>query len=202
MAQQVFPTKGNLINTKKSLELAKLGYDLLDRKRNILVNEMMGKIDTASELRKNIKDEYKKAYFALQLANVTLGSSNINAVAVPVDDSLTVEHKSIMGVELPVLKLKRRNERAYYGLQFTNSYLDEAYMAFERVKIMTVELAELENCVCSLAQAMKKTQKRANALKNIVIPKLETTSRFITEVLDEKEREDFSRMKVVKNRIE
>ena len=66
MAEQVFPTKGNLINTKKSLSLAKLGYELMDRKRNILIREMMTLIDTAKSIRGEIEDTYTAAYSALQ----------------------------------------------------------------------------------------------------------------------------------------
>ena len=73
MAGQVFPTKSNLISTRKSLDLAKLGYDLLDRKRNILVREMMLMIDKANEVQNRIDSTYTKAYASLQRANVTLG---------------------------------------------------------------------------------------------------------------------------------
>ena len=52
------------------------------------------------------------------------------------------------------------------------------------------------------AQAIVKTQRRANALKNVSIPMLETTVKVITEALEEKEREEFSRLKVIKSRKE
>ena len=77
---QVFPTKSNLMSTKKSLDLAKLGYDLLDRKRNILVHEMMQLIDKASKIQRDIDETYSKAYLALQRANVTLGMCGIGAL--------------------------------------------------------------------------------------------------------------------------
>lgn len=76
--------------------------------------------------------------------------------------------------------------------------LDEAYLRFAEVKQLTAELAEVENSVYRLADAIKKTQKRANALKNIMIPRFEETVKFITNALEEKEREDFSRLKVIK----
>ena len=80
----------------------------------------------------------------------------------------------------------------------TSSLVDEAYIQFDRVKRLTTELAEVENSVYRLASAVSKTQKRANALKNIIIPRYTTVVRSITESLEEKEREDFSRMKVIK----
>ena len=72
MADQVFPTKGNLINLKKSLTLAKSGYDLLDRKRNILVREMMDLISSATEIQEKIDKTFATAYRALQNANITM----------------------------------------------------------------------------------------------------------------------------------
>lgn len=199
---QVFPTKSNLISTKKSLDLAKLGYDLLDRKRNILVREMMQLIDRAGQIQKDIDQTYSKAYLALQRANVTLGMCAEFAQAIPVDNSLNIDLRSVMGVELPLVTLGDEKPGMYYGLNSTNSMLDEAYLSFIEVKRMTAQLAEIENNVYRLADAIKKTQKRANALSNIMIPQFTATIKYITEALEEKEREDFSRLKVIKNQKE
>ena len=196
---QVFPTKSNLMSTKKSLDLAKLGYDLLDRKRNILVHEMMQLIDKASKIQQEIDETYSKAYLALQRANVMCAEF---AQAIPVDESLDIDLRSVMGVELPVVTLGDEKLDMYYGLNSTNSQLDEAYLSFVQVKRMTAELAEIENSVYRLADAIKKTQKRANALDNIMIPQFTATIKYITEALEEKEREDFSRLKVIKRQKE
>ena len=185
---QVFPTKSNLMSTKKSLDLAKLGYDLLDRKRNILVHEMMQLIDKASKIQRDIDETYSKAYLALQRANVTLGMCAEFAQAIPIDESLDIDLRSVMGVELPVVTLGEEKLDMYYGLNSTNSQLDEAYLSFAQVKRMTAELAEIENSVYRLADAIKKTQKRANALDNIMIPQFTETIKYITEALEEKER--------------
>lgn len=107
-----------------------------------------------------------------------------------------------MGVELPVVTLGDEKLDMYYGLNSTNSQLDEAYLSFVQVKHMTAELAEIENSVYRLADAIKKTQKRANALDNIMIPQFTATIKYITEALEEKEREDFSRLKVIKRQKE
>lgn len=199
---QIFPTKTNLINTKKSLYLAKLGYDLMDRKRNILVREMMQLIDKAKEVQSSVSETYAKAYAALKKAFITLGDCCDFAENVPVDDSLVVDRRSVMGVELPIVKLGESKESTYYGLQGTNSMLDEAYLEFQKVKKLTAELAEIENNVYRLADAIKKTQKRANALDNILIPQFENTVKFISDALEEKEREDFSRLKISKKQKE
>ena len=105
-----------------------------------------------------------------------------------------------MGVEIPIVTIDENNDEndLFYGLGITNSAFDEAYVSFREVKRLTAHLAEIENSVYRLADAIKKTQKRANALKNIMIPKFEETVKFITDALEEKEREEFSRLKVIK----
>lgn len=195
---QVFPTKANLMATQKSLDLAKLGYELMDRKRNILVREMMQLIDEAKEVEANISSVYERAYNSLKLANITLGVCGNFARTIPVDNGLSLDFRSVMGVEIPTIKLEEHHLRPYYGFKSTNSYLDEAYFNFTEAKKMTVKLAETEASIYRLADAVKKTQKRANALNNIMIPQFTDTIKYISEALDEKEREDFTRLKVVK----
>lgn len=198
MADQVFPTKGNLINTKKSLDLAKVGFELLDRKRNIIVREMMQLIDRAAVIQSQIDSCYAEAYQALQRANVAHGVCDDIAASVPVENGLELTVRSVMGVEIPMVKLDAEPVSLRYGFMSTSSLVDEAYIKFDRVKKLTAELAEVENSVYRLATAVNKTQKRANALKNIIIPRLTGTVKFITDSLEEKEREDFSRLKVIK----
>ncbi len=120
------------------------------------------------------------------------------ALATPVDNSLQLGYRSVMGVEIPMVKLDAEPVSLRYGFMSTSSLVDEAYIKFDRVKKLTAELAEVENSVYRLATAVNKTQKRANALKNIIIPRLTSTVKFITDSLEEKEREDFSRLKVIK----
>ena len=187
--QQVFATKGNLILYKKALKLAALGYELLDRKRNILIREFMSLVDKAGELRGSIEDTYKEAYSALQLANISMGLVTPYANCIPVETGVEISTRSVMGVELPKVTLKERPLKVTYGFSQTDSQLDRAYLAF---------LAEVENSIYRLSVAIKKTQRRANALQNIIIPRNEHIVKFITDSLEEKDREEFSRMKVIK----
>ncbi|RGB66084.1 MULTISPECIES: V-type ATP synthase subunit D [Oscillospiraceae] len=202
MEQPIFPTKGNLIATKKSLQLSSLGFELLDRKRNILVRELMLKIDDAKRMKAEIAETFERAYKALEEANITLGLVEDVAKGVPVDDGLSIGYKSVMGVEIPTVQLEERPPVLCYGLTQTNSKLDAAYMCFHEAKRMSAKLAEVENSVYRLASAISKTQKRANALQNIVIPRFSRTLKFISDALEEKEREEFSRMKVIKKQKE
>lgn len=203
MNNQAVPTKGNLLATKKTLELSRTGFELLDRKRNILVREMMALIDRASKIQGKIDKAYKEAYALLQRSNITLGICKELAETVPVENGLNIAYRSVMGVEIPMVSLEKQNEiPAPFGLHSSNILLDETYKKFMEVKRLTAELAEVENSVYRLADAVKKTQKRANALKNIMIPKFEITVKTITDALEEKDREEFSRLKVIKKQKE
>ncbi len=200
MAEHIFPTKGNLIKSKRSLKQARLGYELMDRKRNILIREMVSLTDEAKELRDSIDSTYTAAYRALQSANIQTGVVSGIAESFPIDNSLELSTRSVMGVELPKLSITGSDTpKLDYRMFSTNSAFDNAYISFCRVKELTVRLAEIENSIYRLAAAIKKTQKRANALKNIMIPKFENIVSYISNALEEKEREEFSRQKVIKH---
>ena len=201
MAATVFATKGNLISTQRSLALAKTDYELMDKKRNILIREMMLLVDKATSIQSEIDKVFSEAYASLIEANLSSGVIQSIAEAVPVENGVRIRTKSVMGVEVPLVTLEeKREETVPYGLMETDAALDNAYSKFERVKELCVTLSEIENSVYRLAIAIKKTQRRANSLKNIVIPRQEATVKFIVNTLEEKEREEFSRMKIIKNR--
>lgn len=198
MAERLTPTKGNLLTTKKYLGLSTLGYDLLDRKRNILVRELMQRMDEARALKGQVRTIFDEAYRALQQANITLGVIEPLAERLPVAGGVSIDYRSVMGVELPSVTLREEAPEPAYSLLDTNSRLDYAYCCFMQVRALSGRLAEAENSIYRLTSAIKKTQRRANALQNIIIPRFEDNVKFITESLEEKEREEFSRLKVLK----
>ena len=103
-----------------------------------------------------------------------------------------------MGTEIPLVEYdKKAGNTPTYAYYSTKLSLDEAKAAFERVKELSIQLSMIENAAIRLATNIKKTQKRANALKNITIPRYETLTRDITNALEEKEREEFTRLKVI-----
>lgn len=198
MPLQVSPTKANLLSIKKNLSLAKTGFDLLDRKRNVLMRELMKLIDQAAALQRDIGDTFSSAYLSLQMANVTLGIEATQESQGEEEDGFSMTSRSVMGIELPTTQLNSGKPFPYYGFRSTNAYLDTTYIQFDRVKELAARLAGVENSVYRLAVAIKKTQRRANMLENVVIPRYEEDLRFIASVLEEHEREEFTRMKVIK----
>ncbi|MCI5723198.1 MAG: V-type ATP synthase subunit D [Erysipelotrichaceae bacterium] len=199
MPSQLVATKGNLIKARKSLALAQNGFELMDRKRNILIREMMSQVEKVKILREQITSAYQTGYYLLQQANMSSGMISSITEQIKVDDSIRVTYRSVMGVEVPnIIYTKPDNISVPYGLEGTSSRIDEAYIQFQKVKEITLILAEVDNSIYRLANAISKTQKRANALKNVVIPRYQTSIKDMSESLEEKEREEFSRMKVIK----
>ncbi len=200
MDNQSFPTKGNLILARNSLVLARQGYELMDKKRNILIRELMGLVDQARDIQEEIRTTFTTAYSALQRANVELGINFVADIArtVPVEDTIEVKLRSIMGTEIPLVRYDAATRVPTYAFYSTKESLDIARVSFEKVKDLTVKLSMVENSAYQLAANIKKAQKRANALKNITIPRYETLTRDIANALEEKEREEFTRLKVIK----
>ena len=200
MNPNTFPTKGNLILAKNSLALARQGYELMDKTRNILIREMMDLIDKASDIQSQIDTTFRTAYAALQKANVRLGIHVVDEIShsVPVENSIRIKTRSIMGTEIPLVESDESPSMPTYAYYGTSQALDEAKAAFDKVKQLTIQLSMIENSAYRLATNIKKTQKRANALKNITIPTYEVLTKSIQEALEEKEREEFTRLKVIK----
>ena len=200
MDPRSFPTKGNLILAKNSLALARQGYELMDKKRNILIRELMDLIDEAKDIQEEIDTTFTYAYQCLQRANIENGISTVAELAytVPIEDSIRIQTRSIMGTEIPLVRYKDEVTRPTYAFSTSKESVDIARAAFRKVKDLTVKLSQVENSAYRLAASIKKTQKRANALKNITIANYETLVYSITNALEEKEREEFTRLKVIK----
>lgn len=204
MDPNTFPTKGNLILAKNSLALAKQGYELMDKKRNILIRELMELIDQAKGVQSEIDSTFTEAYRALQIANVELGIHNVEELSftVPIETTISIKTRSIMGTEIPLVTYDRNSFAPTYAFYSTRESLDAARAGFERVKALTIKLSMIENSAYRLAYNIKKTQKRANALKNITIPYYQNLVISISNALEEKEREEFTRLKVIKRNKE
>ncbi len=202
MDPNMFPTKGNLILAKNSLVLARQGFDLMDKKRNILIRELMELIDEASNVQSEIDTTFTAAYKALQKVNIEMGIHNVDelSLTMPIEDSIDIKVRSIMGTEIPLVQYTENARRAPYSFYGTRLSLDEAFYQFNRVKKLTIRLSMIETSAYRLAASIKKTQKRANALQNITIPRYQSLVKDITDALEEKEREEFTRLKVIKHR--
>lgn len=202
MAVLIAPTKSNLIKAKSSLELSNKGFELMDKKRNVLIREMMGLVEDAKVIEGKISEVLDEAYRYLQSVNITTGIKNVENIAhsVPKDESFEILLKSVMGVDIPTIKYEKEKVTPSYGFHNTSPALDAATECFREVKYMVYKLAEIDSSIFKLAKEIQKTQKRTNALQHIQIPRYKEQVKYIQEALEEKEREDFFRLKRIRGK--
>jgi len=201
LAVKVVPTRGNLFKLVRKLRMARKGHGLLEQKRQILMLELSSTIAKARKVQREVAEVFKDAYSALQRANTSLGVETVEEIAhsIPEEQRFVIRLRSVMGVEIPeVDPLEPKTTPAYSFLE-TSSSMDEAYLAFCRVRSMLSQLAEVENAVYRLAVQVRRTNRRVNALEKVVIPATMASIAEISSVLEESEREDFVRMKTAKN---
>jgi V/A-type H+-transporting ATPase subunit D len=200
--EKMTPTKANLMKSKSLLAFSKQGYQLLDKKRTVLIREMMSMMEEVETLQKDIDEVFTEVYEALKHANITMGTNAVmeTALSIPKDEDISILNKSVMNVELPTIKQAKRSNAPSYGFYRTNSAVDITVMKMKDVQQLLYRLAEVENAVFRLAEEIRKTSKRANALDKIQIPKYSELTKWIEDSLEEKEREDFFRLKRVKGK--
>ena len=158
--------------------------------------------EKAKKIGEQINNFFKEAYMQLREASMDMGIDNIRKVVdfFPIEDDIDIKYKTIMGVEIPsiVWNQKVDNKNINYSFYSTTISLDKTVMKFNELKEYLFNLAELENTLRRLEIAIRKVQTRSNALQNIIIPEQEKIAKTIQNALEEKEREDFSRLKVIK----
>lgn len=194
-------TKSNLIKLKKTIALSKQGQELLEKKKYILENEKEKYISQKKELEETFHKQYEKAFLSLQNANVDMGINKVNMIShtIEIDNQLDIKYKTIMGVEIPLISYtSSSNPDLTFGLLGTTISIDEAIVEFQNVKEMMVDLARLEITISRLDSAIQKVQKRSNSLRDIIIPNYEKDEKRIQDILEERDREEFVRMKMIK----
>lgn len=201
---KIHPTRINLIRTKKTLELAESGHDVLERKRDVLMRELRHFTYDTKKIREEITLALARAFQRLMEANVMMGPETVERVALASSSkaNFVLDHRSIMGVPVPIVKFqKEKNVKPDYGFADTTASLDKAFKDFYNVLDLLAQLSETEGAVFQIANDTQKTQKRVNALKYVFIPMYSETVKHIELVLEEKEREEFVRMKMAKKII-
>jgi len=204
MSEKMAPTRGNLVQARKAYVIAKTGKDLLEQKRQVLMMELVGQIESAREIQSDVSRVFDTAYRALERANTSIGIDMVEAIAmaIPEEDRLTVRLRSIMGVEIPEIDPLPGDIRPCYSFWQTSGSMDNAFREFKGVLALLLRLAEVETSVYRLAVQVRKTHRRVNALEKVAIPYYQDVMADIVGVLEEQEREDFVRMKIAKKMSE
>lgn len=201
---EIRPTRINLIKTKKTLKQSKSGLELLERKRDVLMRELRHFAYDAKKLREEVNEALARAFKNLVESKVIMGSENVVnvALAFSLKENFVLDHRSIMGVTVPIIQMQTDEDaKPEYGFDDTSVLLDSAFNEFSNVLEQIAQLAELEGAVYNIANDIQKTQKRVNALKHVFIPKYTEIVKRIELVLEEKDREEFIRLKTAKKLI-
>lgn len=199
----VAPTKSNLLSLKRQLVFAQEGYDLLEQKRQILIFELMSRLQRAQEVESEVADLLRHTHAALREATLDCGSENLERIAhgekCAPELSLTGQH--LMGLILPKVVVKVSMPDAAFGVSGTSASTDVAMLRFLNLLPNLAELAELQNAVMRLARELRKTQRRCNALSKIFIPNYRETIAYIAGSLEEREREATNILKMIRSRL-
>jgi V/A-type H+-transporting ATPase subunit D len=202
-AQNVTPTRSELINVKRRIQLSKSGYNLLKKKRDGLMYEIFEIIDRVKTLRSELVAQFKVAQEAINYASAVEGGLAVRSIANTVSTPPTVilrEH-NIMGVRVPKIEantVRRGLTERGYGIVGTSPSMDEAVTAYEALVEKIIAAAELETSIKRLLDEVEKTKRRVNALEFKVLPELDEVKKFIAFRLEEMERESLFTMKRIK----
>lgn len=199
----IAPTRSSLLRTRESLAMAREGYDILDKKREVLSTELVHVAHDAERLEGEVQELLAVAYHALELAKMTMGQEHIEWAALSVNKTVevTIRPRSVMGVVIPTIEAHGEPPETPYGLGDTSVALDEAAACFREVLDEVPALSEAMTAVWRLARELQKTQRRVNALEHIFIPRYEATVAYIEGVLEEREREETFRLKRLKAKV-
>jgi V/A-type H+-transporting ATPase subunit D len=199
----VAPTRTNLIRIKKDLRFAREGYEILDRKRQALTGELVRVAKEADLLQKEVWALLAIAYNAMEQARLVMGSDHVEWAALAVNKTVEVHLRlrGIMGVPIPQIEARGEPPKLLYSPGDTAAVLDEASSAFREVLLRVPQLSMLTAAVWRLANELRKTQRRVNALQHIFIPQYEKTVEFIVSSLEEREREETFRLKMLKTKM-
>jgi V/A-type H+-transporting ATPase subunit D len=207
MIEGINPTRMELLKLKDREKLAVKGHSLLKEKRNALIMEFFNILERVKGSREDVEKTLKEAYKDLTSAQIVMGDLAVKKSAMSVKESVEVDidSRSVMGVVVPVIDSdihQRTMVERGYGFLDTSVKLDEAARKFEESIKLIIELGEIEKTIILLAGEIESTKRRVNALEHIIIPKLENTVKYIEMRLEEMERENFVRLKMIKKTME
>jgi V/A-type H+-transporting ATPase subunit D len=200
----VLPTKIELIGTRRRLQTARRVKKVLDDKRDVLLKRLDEMIQQASKARDEISEPLSDAYLALYDAYLKLGPLRLEGIAAntPPMVEAEVSVRRVVDVDVPSLKLSEKEVGMTYGFADTSVAVDRAARQMRKVLPSIFRAAEFENAIFRLAKELEKTQRLLNALEYMIIPRYEGSIRFIQATLEEREREEFVRLKHVKKILE
>ncbi|HOU17765.1 MAG TPA: V-type ATP synthase subunit D [Candidatus Marinimicrobia bacterium] len=201
---KLVPTKSNLLKLKRDLSFAQEGYELLEQKRQVLVSQLMAMVNEAIVAHEKMDAALREAYSALQNAIISDGKSTVKSMAraVRIESDIQIYNLRVMGVTIPKVEVEIEDDAPYYSAGNSSFWVDESIFRFKQILEVMGRFAELRVSLLRLAQEVRKTQRRVNALEKIAIPDYQETIKFISDSLEESERGTLTSMKYIKEHLE
>lgn len=195
---RVPPTKSVLLTLRRQVDFLEEGYNLLDRKRELLTRLVYERLGRYRELRRAVEKALKEAYDWLGITHMRMGTRMLQQAGLALSPALSVKilPRSNLGVQYPSVSVERQPLQPV-SLMWSDSSFDEARNRLADVAAMMAELGESEMALRRVVQEQRKTQKRVNALKYNVIPRYRDTIRHIEAALEEEERNTLFQIKVL-----
>ncbi len=202
MAEVQF-TRMEALRLKNKLKLAKKGHKVLKKKMDVLVMTLFDILKRLKGKQEVVLKGIREAEKALKLASLQYTEAELMIFAKynQLTYQLTAEEKNIMGVKIPQFKFQYQEKVPYYPF-LRSMKIDKIIKIYRGLILSLVELAEIQVSLKVLLQDLKKTKRRVNALDHIIIPKIESDIKLILQKLDEMERENFIKLKVLKDAAE
>ena len=200
----VAPSKINLIRFRRTLAFLRRAHDLLEEKKDILLLEVNRRIGEATKVRSELNRMLKEARSLLDEATVVVGTKEMETAGgvQRFTYELRVSKRKVMGVTALAFEVLATKRPVGYNISKPSILIDETSEKFQQALPLTVKVAELESTLIRLMEEIKKTQQRINALEQFLIPRYASTVTLITSVLEERDREEFVRVKKVKHLLE
>ncbi|MFQ6010811.1 MAG: V-type ATP synthase subunit D [Nitrososphaerales archaeon] len=196
------PTKLELIRLRRRLSVSRKVHKILEDKREVLLHKLDELVDEATNARDMVWKTLPRAYSAINEAYLSAGPVTVDSIAIttPVSLQSLVQDTNMMGVPIPALdpQWSDKGEGPTYGFSDTSSSLDGAIMTMRSILKEIFSAAQMENSIFRLAEELKKTQRQINALEYLIIPRYQSSISFIYLTLEEREREEFTRLKSMK----
>ena len=204
MAESVAPTRSNLLQRRDQLKLAGRGADLLKRKRDALISEFFDLVKVSLEARRELQRASRDAYFALFLANAWDGPSGVKSLALANDQAVGVDIKveNLFGVKVPEVQTHTFDDSLPFSPIGVGGRTLEAAEEFRNLTRAIVRVAATETRLRRIGEEIKKTNRRVNALEQLVIPGINYQIRSIRSVLDQRALEEVTVLKKIKAKLE
>jgi V/A-type H+-transporting ATPase subunit D len=203
IGSDIRPTRLEYLRAKKRIKIAQKGLKLLKLKRQALILEFFNISKSSAKLRGELNSELIKGYQSIRMAEMLDGEMRLEneAMKIPQLKKLLITPKNVMGVKIPRLEGGIREQALTEYLLEIPVSISEAIKAFQEVHKIVLDVAEKETTLRKLLNEIEKTKRKANAIENVFIPRLEEAVKFILFRLGEIERETFAMLKTVKRKI-